>query len=607
MWFPSARVCDDTETATPLNGTPVTTFPPCIPSKPSNSMRSPIMPPSGPGPCSIAMGGGGGGAVSCALANPELNTKIPLETTLMHTLRFIIPSPLLSRTAANSLPRRFQRFQLSTGSAEPSKNSIGRFHRRGPLISLFPRTPSPPSFRTSSDSGTRRPCHHYRGNLTASGNPSFPTRRSTWIHSPARSSFTGKPSAPSAPRCMRTRKISASPVSASKAPGSNVKSLIALSAISVSDSAASDFGIAAALCTGVSWFVMALTVFAAGFAAVSGDFSWLAVSSCPFFRQFLQLTVPASTAAAASAHAATTAARRTFNVTCRVRNSWRKRISTRAGVCAMAVSSANERSSTPAACQESCNAAHRKHALACSRAATRSTSLNEASRSASNPMASKSSHVISGFLCTAQSPSSSRARAPRRVAKHFQFGHQQSPPAMQPRADRANRASSHLRRFLVTHFFQLAQHHGFAKLRGQFQHGSPHLLPAFAFFRPHCRRGRVLQYNPGAAAVFVFYFERYFPRQTFQVFHHPVARHSVKKSSKRSARGVILFRITHQGHEYVLHNLFRGPGVSRHAQRKAVHGRLVPPVEDRKCFLIALGGPPQQNVVSLLLGDSHLS
>src|SRR5712664_485695 len=606
MWFPSARVCDDTETATPLNGTPVTTFPPCIPSKPSNSMRSPIMPPSGPGPCSIAMGGGGGGAVSCALANPELNTKIPLETTLMHTLRFIIPSPLLSRTAANSLPRRFQRFQLSTGSAEPSKNSIGRFHRRGPLISLFPRTPSPPSFRTSSDSGTRRPCHHYRGNLTASGNPSFPTRRSTWIHSPARSSFTGKPSAPSAPRCMRTRKISASPVSASKAPGSNVKSLIALSAISVSDSAASDFGIAAALCTGVSWFVMALTVFAAGFAAVSGDFSWLAVSSCPFFRQFLQLTVPASTAAAASAHAATTAARRTFNVTCRVRNSWRKRISTRAGACAMVVSSANARSSTPAACQESCNAAQREQVPACSFAAARSAALNDASRSASNPIASNSSHVISCFLCITQNPSPRNARAPGHAAKYFQLGHQQCATAMQPRTNSANRASRHLRGFLVTHFFQLTKHYRFAKLHGQFLDRGPHLSQAFTFFRPNRWRQRNLQNNSAACAVLVFFFERNFPRQPFQVFHHAVARHSIKKGPERSARGVIFFRITHQGHEHVLHNFFGGPGISRHTQGEAIRGRLVPPVDERESFLIAPGGPPQQNVVSLLLGDSHL-
>src|SRR5216684_5866024 len=474
IWFPSASVWFVSETATALNGTPVTTFPPCIPSKPSNSMRSPIMPASGPRTCSIAIcGGGGSGAASCALAIPGLNVKIPLSTILMHILRFIIPSPLLSRTAASFLPRRFQRFPLSTGSAESSNHSIGRLRHRGPLFSLFPRTPSPPSFCTPPELDDHRPCNHYRGSLTASGNPSFPTRRSTWIQSLARSSLTGNPNAPSAPRCMRTRNISASPVSAAKAPGRNVKPLISLSAISVSASAASDCRTAAALCAGLSWFAMALELFAGGFTALCGDVRWFAVSS---LRQFLQLTAPASTAAAASAHAATTAARRAFNVTCCVRNSWRKRISTRAGACTMAVSSANARSSTPAACQESCNAAQREQVPACSFAAARSTSLNDASRSASNPIASNSSHVISCFLCITQNPSSCRARAPRHAAKYFQFGHQQGATAMQPRTNRANRASGHLRGFLVTHFFQLTKHYSFAKLHRQFLNCGPHLL-----------------------------------------------------------------------------------------------------------------------------------
>src|SRR6266446_3197105 len=304
-------------------------------------------------------------------------------------------------------------------------------------------------------------------------------------------------------------------------------------------------------------------------------------------RQLCQLTAPANTAAAASAHAAITALRRTLNVTCWVRNSCSKRISTRAGVCAMAVSSANARSSTPAACQESCSAAHREQVLACSRAATRSTSLSESSRSAPNPIASNSSHVICCFLCITQNHSACRGRAPRHPAKHFQFRHQQSSSAMQPGTNRANRASGHLRGFLIAHFFQFAHHHGFAKFHGQFLNCGSHLPQAFAFFRPNRRRGRVLQNNSAARAVLVFFFQRNFPRQTLQMFHHPVARHSVKKGSKRSARRVIFFRIAHQSHEYVLHNFFRGPSISRHAQCEAIHGRLVPPVEERESFLIA--------------------
>src|SRR5260370_804870 len=79
--------------------------------------------------------------------------------------------------------------------------------------------------------------------------------------------------------------------------------------------------------------------------------------------QLRQLTTPASTVAAASAHPRATAVRWTLSVTCCVRNSCRKRISTRAGACARAVSTANARNSTLAACQESCSAAHREQVL----------------------------------------------------------------------------------------------------------------------------------------------------------------------------------------------------------------------------------------------------
>src|SRR6266446_1163062 len=449
----------------------------------------------------------------------------------------------------------------------------------------------------------------YCGSRTACGNPSSPTSKSTWIHSLARSSLTGKPSAPSAPRCRRTRRIAASSVSVTTAPGKNVKPLSSFSATSVWEAAAPAEPrccTAPPPCSGATGLGTEFAVFPAEFVTLGVDFSSFGISFGLPLRQFIQLTAPTNTAAAASAHAAITAVRRTFNVTCRVRNSWRKRISTRAGACAMAVSSANAPSSTPAACQESCNAAQREQVPACSFAAARSAALNDASRSPSNPIASNSSHVISCFLCITQNPSPPNARAPRHAAKYFQFGHQQGATAMQPRTNRANRASRHLRSFLVTHFFQFTQHYRFAKLHRQFLDRGPHLPQAFTFFRPNRRRQRVLQYNSGARAVLVFFLERNFPWQTFQVFHHAVARHSIKKGPERSARGVIFFRITHQGHEHVLYNFFGGPGISRHTQGEAIRGRLVPPVDERESFLIAPGGPPQQNVVSPLLGDSHL-
>src|SRR5437016_7616810 len=82
------------------------------------------------------------------------------------------------------------------------------------------------------------PKNIYRGSRTACGNPSSPTSNSTWIHSLARSSLTGRPSAPSAPRCIRTRRIAASSASTARVPGRNVKPLNSLSATSVSELAA---------------------------------------------------------------------------------------------------------------------------------------------------------------------------------------------------------------------------------------------------------------------------------------------------------------------------------------------------------------------------------
>ena len=75
--------------------------------------------------------------------------------------------------------------------------------------------------------------------------------------------------------------------------------------------------------------------------------------------------------------------------------------------------------------------------------------------------------------------------------------------------------------------------------------------------------------------------------------------------AQRASRSVVPSWIPHQCHEHVLHNFFRAPSASRHAQRKPKQGSLVPPVEEHKSLLVAFRGTPQQNVVSLLLGDPH--
>src|SRR5216683_2782579 len=159
MRLPSASVCVVSETATALNGAPVTTFPPCIPSKPSSSMRSPMGPatqsPPGP-PCSMisACGGGGGGAC-CAPANPVLNPSAPQRIKLMPNVRFIILSPLLSRTVANSLSRRFPQRPLSAARSMPQTKLVALAIPTEPRVLFFPKTLFFPSLRPSPQRGSR--------------------------------------------------------------------------------------------------------------------------------------------------------------------------------------------------------------------------------------------------------------------------------------------------------------------------------------------------------------------------------------------------------------------------------------------------------------------
>src|SRR5258708_1697516 len=99
----------------------------------------------GPPPRSISPRGGSAGA-SCACANPALAASVPPRIKLIANLRFIIPSPLLSRTAANFLPARFRQLWLSAASAESPKSPLANSAPRGALSSLCPTTPSRPPF-----------------------------------------------------------------------------------------------------------------------------------------------------------------------------------------------------------------------------------------------------------------------------------------------------------------------------------------------------------------------------------------------------------------------------------------------------------------------------
>ena len=113
-----------------------------------------------------------------------------------------------------------------------------------------------------------------------------------------------------------------------------------------------------------------------------------------------------------------------------------------------------------------------------------------------------------------------------------------------------------------------------------------------------CIGVNVLTTRRPCASSFSFCFvERDFARQTLEMLHHAVARDAEEVSRQRPALGVVLLGFAHQGHEHVLHDFFRRPGVSGHAHGETIQRSLMPAIEEGKGILIALGGTPQQNVV----------
>src|SRR5208337_1615970 len=320
-------------------------------------------------------------------------------------------------------------------------------------------------------------------------------------------------------------------------------------------------------------------------------------------RQLAQLTAATTTAAAASVQPAYTAARRAFTVLCRVWNSCRSRISTRAGASASCVSVPTACKSARKVCQFSCNAAQRAHERRCSRAAL-STGSSPCIVSRSSPASSNSSHVI------AASPaklSPARARALRCVPQHLQLRQQERPPAVQPRTNRAHWTIQQPRRFVVTQFFQPAQHHRFAKLHGQLQYRCANLFPPLANFRPLDRRHRLKCLASLPYDIFHEFFVQPFPRRPLQMFHHAIARNAIQKRPQRTPLRIELFRLSNQGHENVLHNFLGRPNVSRHPQGKAIKRGLMAAIQLRKGLFIALRRAAQQYVVPFLCLDVHLS
>src|SRR5580692_2923207 len=91
---PSCSVDVVSDVAMAENGAPLTTFPPCMPSKPINSIGAP-------------KGGGPSGPCLCASTAAALNISAPLNTKHILILGLILPSPLLSQTAALHSQTRF--------------------------------------------------------------------------------------------------------------------------------------------------------------------------------------------------------------------------------------------------------------------------------------------------------------------------------------------------------------------------------------------------------------------------------------------------------------------------------------------------------------------
>src|ERR1700722_15064251 len=177
---------------------------------------------------------------------------------------------------------------------------------------------------------------------------------------------------------------------------------------------------------------------------------------------------------------------------------------------------------------------------------------------------------------------------------------------MQTRANGADRAADNCGSFFVAHVLQFAKDHGFAKLVGQFENGGTDLSAAFALFGPHGGGYGVFQDHARAGAVFVFFFERDFSRQTLAIFQNAITRHAIQKGRYGAEPGVIFLRIANQRHKYVLYNFFSSPGATGHSQSETVDRRLVATIYQGKGFLITLGGPAQQNVVCSVLKDGHL-
>src|SRR5580704_9914024 len=143
---PSCKVDVVSDVAVAENGAPLTTLPPCIPSKPINSIGAPKGGPSGP--------------CLCACTAAALNTSAPLNTKHIFILGLILLSPLLSQTAALHSPRQTGFSFLPAPAARLA--AAHHFQPANPLGSTRPRAlrspaiPAPQASRAAFARGRSR-------------------------------------------------------------------------------------------------------------------------------------------------------------------------------------------------------------------------------------------------------------------------------------------------------------------------------------------------------------------------------------------------------------------------------------------------------------------
>src|SRR5262252_4408633 len=165
---------------------------------------------------------------------------------------------------------------------------------------------------------------------------------------------------------------------------------------------------------------------------------------------------------------------------------------------------------------------------------------------------------------------------------------------MQAGANRTHWAAASAGGFFITHLFQLADQNRLADL-----------LDAFTFFGNHHWGQRIFWFSPGGP-VGINLVQGILPRQSLQMPHYTVTRDAEKKCAKLTAIRLKLLWLPDQEQEDFLHDFFRSPRRTGHAQSIAIERRLMLLVEREKCLFVSAYRLPEQRRL-FLVHESHHS